>query len=185
MWAASVRGKVIVAGRSTRSLGCNMSRVIDTLTKLNGIGPVVLLWANVAIALLVVIAHAGCLLVVRRESAAEVAEDIGFTYITIPVAVLVLVTAVAALAKAPLRWPVLKFQSVVLVLGALSAAYLAFTSPYSVFRPDRTLVESDLLRICRRISRISDAALICARRGTAECVGRAITVVGDRAIHRN
>ena len=140
MWAASVRGKVIVAGRSTRSLGCNMSRVIDTLTKLNGIGPVVLLWANVAIALLVVIAHTGFLLVVRAGKAPpEVAEDIGFTYITIPVAVLVLVTAVAALAKAPLRWPVLKFQSVVLVLGALSAAYLAFTSPYSVFRPDRTL----------------------------------------------
>jgi len=101
-----------------------MSRVIDALTKLNGIGPAVLLWTNAVIALLVGISHVGFLLVIRAgKTPPGVAEDVGFTYITIPAAVVVLVTAIVALVKSPLRWPVLKFQSAVLVLGALVAAY--------------------------------------------------------------
>ena len=101
-----------------------MSRLTGALTKLNGIGPGALLWTNAVIALLVGISHAGFLLVIRAGKASPgAAEDIGFTYISIPVAVVVLATAIAALVKPSLRWPVLRFQAVVLALGALGAVY--------------------------------------------------------------
>ena len=108
---------------------------------------------------------------------------IGFSpYITIPVAVLVLVTggpAAASQGAACVVGRVLKFQSVVALFWARSRQLtLAFTFRlYSVFRPDSNFVWNFPIFFAScpsAYSRISDGSAPFARAtaGTAECVGR-------------
>ena len=119
---------------------------MDAVTKLNRIGPVALLWVNAAIALLVAVAHTGFLLLVRAGKASpEMAADADLTYITIPLAIAILATAIAALIKASLRWPTLKVQALVLVLGALFMTYDGIRVAISGIPPGVNFVWNPLL----------------------------------------
>jgi hypothetical protein len=101
-----------------------MSRILDAMSKMNRIGAVPLLWVNAAIAFFVASTHAAFLALVRAgKGPPGMSDDVWFTYITIPIALVVLVAAILALARSRMRASILKLQSISLLLGAVGLAY--------------------------------------------------------------
>jgi len=101
-----------------------MSRVTETMAKLNGISVVALLWVNAVIAMFAIVANTGFALVVKfGKTPPEIADHVGDAYVSIVQAVLFLATAIAALVKPSFRGPVLKLHSVLLLAAATLTTY--------------------------------------------------------------
>jgi hypothetical protein len=100
-----------------------MSRAADVMRKFNQISESRLLWTHAVIGLLVAFSH-GSLLLLVGEGKVPI-DDLRFTYITIPLALIVLVTAIAAIARTSLRTGVLKWHAVILGVAWFGAMYFS------------------------------------------------------------
>jgi len=93
------------------------------MRKLNRLSDRGLLWIHAAIGFFVALAHGGFLLLARAGKAPL--DEAKFTYITIPIALIVLASAIVAILRLSLRANVLKFHAVVLGLAWLGAMYFS------------------------------------------------------------
>ena len=91
------------------------------VTKLDGIPERAILWANLALACLIGIAHGGALALTYAKPGPEADSIRQLASISLPIAGVVLVTSVAALIQAPFRHTVLALH------GALFAAAAVVT----------------------------------------------------------
>jgi hypothetical protein len=89
-----------------------LSRIVDALDR---VPPLWLLAVNAFIALFVLSAHGGWLLLIRAGKGTATEADVGLVYVTIPVAAVALLLALGAFAIPSTRLWVLRAQAVLLL----------------------------------------------------------------------
>ena len=115
------------------------------MTKWNHANIAPLLWINIALGTFVLLAHGGFILLVRAGKAPQYADDLGMAYVTSAIALLIVATAIAALFKAPLRMPILKVQSVILVIAAIAMILYGATVALAGIPPGKNFVWNPVL----------------------------------------
>jgi hypothetical protein len=101
-----------------------LSQIVDALDR---VSPSWLLALNGVLALLVLVAHGGWLLLVHTGKGAATAPDVGIAYVSIPLAALALLLAVAGVALPSARVWALRAQAVLLLLLLLYLLQFAWS----------------------------------------------------------